>query len=923
MVRNRRSLFGRSIAGLTMLVLVFQALMVAAPAGAAGLKMDTPILKANATFTGELKADYSGMSVANAGDVNGDGYDDMVIGAPRNDDGGNDAGQVYIILGGPSGWTTGVDLGKVDASYRGAAADDYAGYSVAGAGDVNGDGYDDILIGAYGNDDATTDGGQAYLIFGMATGWSTDLSLAKSADASFLGTENGEAAGFSVAGAGDVNGDGYGDMLIGAYLNDINGADSGRTYLFLGKQNGLSTGTKVDSADASYDGIYDNDYSGYSVAGAGDVNRDGYDDFLIGAPMNSITDKFAGASFLVFGRAAGWSYGTNLMSADVRFEGELADDQSGTSVAGAGDVNGDGYCDILIGALMSDCDGARPDAGQTYLWFGRASGWAPNYNLGSSDASFWGEDVKDRSGLSVSGAADVNGDGYCDFLIGAPFNAGGGSERGQTYVVLGRSTGFMMDMDLTLVAGASFLGELDSDYSGYSVAGGGDMNGDGHPDLVIGAPNFDIGADEGKIYALFMFSLPPIPNGLTATTASDASQINLAWSDADTWPEPISAYRVYRSMDGTNYKHIGTAFPGNLNFADANVVQGKTYYYAVVTVDGTGALSEMSETASATCDVDTDKDGLPDGVDPDDDGDNIPDFSDAFPLDSKEWLDTDADGLGNNKDTDDDNDGVLDVQDGEPLNPLNIIHNDVKFINTTLGNVHTEVTAMMTDVALMNGNLTAFTADFALFKTSVTDALGSVQSDIAGMNGSLHKQVQSLSTELDAVNRSLRNAIAGLEQDISDFQSETAATLAQIINMLAQHDRNLTKEISGLNRTMNQLAATSLKQITDQLTAIENRLRAMGDNDTVLLAKISELKADIGTFRTDTGLGLQNLSTQMVKLDTIQESINALQKSQRTTTNNVEALGSREMVPIGLMVVLLVISVIILVLGRRKQPPAA
>jgi len=327
---------------------------------------DTSLSTADTSFWGESAIDYSGICVATAGDVNGDGYDDFLIGAYRNDDGGSDAGQTYLILGKAGGWTMDTSLSTADA-FWGEHGGDRSGYSVATAGDVNGDGYDDFLIGAYANDDGGSGAGQTYLILGKAGGWTMDTSLS-TANASFWGEHLGDYSGYSVATAGDVNGDGYDDFLIGAYRNDDGGSDAGQTYLILGKAGGWTMDTSLSTADASFWGEHLGDYSGYSVATAGDVNGDGYDDFLIGAYANDDGGSGAGQTYLILGKASGWSMDASLSTADASFWGENGGDISGYSVATAGDVNGDGYDDFLIGANQNS-DGAA-SAGQTYLLLG-------------------------------------------------------------------------------------------------------------------------------------------------------------------------------------------------------------------------------------------------------------------------------------------------------------------------------------------------------------------------------------------------------------------------------------------------------------------------------------------------------------------------------------------------------------------------
>ena len=270
------------------------------------------------------------------------------------------------------------------------------GISVASAGDVNGDGYSDVIIGAYVYDDgANTNEGRAFVYHGGAAGLSsTPNSIPDDAN------QVGAFLGVSVASAGDVNGDGYSDVIIGAHgFDDGANINEGRAFVYHGSAAGLSaspdnTPDDADQANATF---------GISVAGAGDVNGDGYSDVIVGA--NGYDDGIntnEGRAFVYHGSAAGLSLTPNNTPDDAN----LAIAQFGISVASAGDVNGDGYSDVIIGAYQYD-DGANAGEGRAFLYHGSATGLSASPNSTPDDAN----QSSASFGTSVACAGDVNGDG--------------------------------------------------------------------------------------------------------------------------------------------------------------------------------------------------------------------------------------------------------------------------------------------------------------------------------------------------------------------------------------------------------------------------------------------------------------------------------------------------------------------------------
>jgi hypothetical protein len=404
---------------------------------------------------------FYGRAVAVAGDVNGDGFGDVLVGAHGYPSPTQTIGRAYLYYGNAGGAST--TAAWIDTGFD--AADTF-GEAVAGAGDVNGDGFADIIVGA--QNAGQFNGGRAFVYHGSASGPSLAADWLN-ADTETDSTQFGE----SVAGAGDVNGDGYDDVVIGATSSGQLGG--GRADLYLGSAAGLSL-----SANWTTPAVPDFSDLGESVAGGGDVNGDGYDDIIVGAPGYPGADGFpAGAAFLFLGSAAGPSATpdwTALAPPDNPHAAFPQGDLFGQTVAIPGDLNGDGYDDVVVG---QDFSGMLPHQGEgkVYIYYGSPSGPATTASKeieGNKQNAFFSQ--------SLSGA-DVNDDGFADLIVGAPGYASPSSQtrEGALFVFYGSANG----------PGTKKVTRIEGNQQGAVFAaalGAGDVNGDGFADVVVGAP---------------------------------------------------------------------------------------------------------------------------------------------------------------------------------------------------------------------------------------------------------------------------------------------------------------------------------------------------------------------------------------------------------------------------------------------------
>jgi len=473
--------------------------------------------KGGFAIDGAAPNDYSGRAVQRLGDINGDGHGDLVVSAHSA---ANNAGRIYVVFGKNAGGP--INLANLEDSKRGfeivgEAAGDTAGRSISGAGDVNGDGLPDILIGAPRSAVNGKSSGTSYVVFGKTDLEPVFLELIAVGQGGF--SIEGEAAqnfsGQSLRGAGDVNGDGLADLLIGALGASPNGLFSGRAYVVFGRGAGKPA-RLLDIAAGTGGGFVMNgaaelDFAGSAVAGAGDVNGDGLADLIVGAYGADINGDTSGRAYVVFGKPSQTPIELSAVAAGVggfAIDGELAFDQAGAAVAGAGDVNGDGLADLVLGAPLADPTG--DDAGRAYVVFGKKStGLVKLVDVAAGMGGFAinGQVVRDYAGFAVDGVGDVNGDGLADVIVGAYGANPAGNASGRSYIIYGKQSTELVNLTTLANSGAGGFaldGEAGADYSGFAVAGAGDVDGDGFADLLVGAFGNDAkGASAGRSYVVF------------------------------------------------------------------------------------------------------------------------------------------------------------------------------------------------------------------------------------------------------------------------------------------------------------------------------------------------------------------------------------------------------------------------------------
>ena len=421
---------------------------------------------ATVSFTGEASGDKAGASLAFIGDIDGDGSGDLAVGAPGYDGG---AGRVYLAYGPHSGGTVSLSTaGHLDAAGSG----DAVGSAVAGA-DVDLDGYANLILGVPGH---SADLGCVFLYEGAAKSGTT---VGTGAYGAFPGDNTSDQLGSFVGVGGDLTGDGLDDFLVGAPYADNGYTNNGVAYVLSGRATGTST--IGDAAVAELSAWVNSSWTGHSMAGVGDVDGDGLDDLLVGAPRAEDGSSPVGGAFLVPGPVSGDIMLSITMGTHVVISGTGTNAYAGWSVAGPGDVDGDGYDDLLVGAPNEPVDTSYQ--GKAALVFGDAS--PSSTTVAAAPVVFEGADG-DKAGWSVGAPGDLDGDSKPDIAIGAAFADDGATDGGAVYLLLGPTTGTYTSAS----AQGVLVGSSASDTAGY-VMDAGDLDADGVPDLLVGAPDFD------------------------------------------------------------------------------------------------------------------------------------------------------------------------------------------------------------------------------------------------------------------------------------------------------------------------------------------------------------------------------------------------------------------------------------------------
>jgi Ca2+-binding RTX toxin-like protein len=515
-----------------------------------------------------------GADISSAGDVNGDGVEDFIVSATGTH-GNAQTGTSYVVFGQRGGFPVLLHVDALDGTngfiIEGVTAGDKAGFQVSAAGDINGDGFADLIIGAPYADPNGYSSGAAYVVFGHAGPFSATLNLAGLNGTNgfrLTGITNVDHAGWAVSGAGDVNGDGIADFVLSSTNNDATGYNAGTAYVLFGHHGGSAASIDLSTIGGSTPGFRIGGIGTADTAGTalsyGDVNGDGISDVIVGAPQHRVgSDYNNGAAYVIFGHTGA---AANVNLADLNgvngfaVTGFAAQERAGGSLASGGDINGDGFDDIIIGARYSSAGGSF--AGAVYVVFGKAGGLGVGIDVSTLDGTngfrLTGVGSFERAGGGVASLGDLNADGFDDLIVGSRYGNGG---AGAAYVIYGHAGAFAPSLSLPTLDGTNgyrITGASNSSL-GVSVSSA-DVNGDGSPDILVGASQLNAGSS-GQGGAYVLYGPPPVVfnGGAGADTQSGAgTQDKLSGGSAGDFLYGLAGIDTLNGDDGGDWLDGGT-----------------------------------------------------------------------------------------------------------------------------------------------------------------------------------------------------------------------------------------------------------------------------------------------------------------------------------------------------------------------------
>jgi len=495
--------------------------------------VDATVKIASGTTNGPTLGDTSqyGVSVASLGDLNNDGSIDLLVGAPFDDTGSTDRGAIHVhfmnsIPRGAMEPASTVEINDSTTNGPILADDDRYGGYIAPIGDLNRDGVDDLAVGTFTADVGGSNRGAVHISF-MNVDGSVD-STVEINDSTTNGPvlANGDFYGDSVAAIGDLNRDGVVDLAVGAVYDDAGGTDRGAVHIhFMNMDGSIDSTVEINSTTTNGPTLVLNDDYGISVAGIGDLNRDGIPDIAVGADSTDVGGEDRGSVFIHYLNTNGSVQSTVELNDSTSNGATLADfDYYGNGLANIGDLNLDGVQDIAVGASLSDDGGT--DKGAMFIHFMNTDGSIDStveIDASTTNGPSLTEAHETYYGNRIDPVGDINQDGVGDIIVGSYYTDEGGLGRGSAHIHFMNTDG---SLDATLELNSSTTNGAvlaDGDYYGSGVAGIGDLNNDGVLDVAVGALFDDAGGnDRGAVHIHFMqedfgTNDPTLNNSITAS----------------------------------------------------------------------------------------------------------------------------------------------------------------------------------------------------------------------------------------------------------------------------------------------------------------------------------------------------------------------------------------------------------------------